>query len=67
VWAGRRPDGRVFAVVAADDADALTALHRPLPHYGWMSYLAFDGAKALLKGIWPAGDSPLRRNLAAPG
>jgi hypothetical protein len=66
VWAGRRPDGRVFAVVAADDADALTTLNRPLPHYGQMSYLAFDGAKALLKGIWPAGESPLRHSLAKP-
>ncbi len=66
VWAGRRPDGRVFAVVAADDADALASLHRPLPHYGRMSYLAFDGARALLKGIWPAGENPLTRSLAQP-
>ncbi len=66
VWAGRRPDGRVFAVVAAADADALTALHRPLPHYGRMSYLAFEGSKALLKGIWPAGKSPLRHSFAKP-
>jgi hypothetical protein len=66
VWAGRRPDGRVFAVVAADDADALASLHRPLPHYGRMSYLAFDGARALLKGIWPAGENPLTRSLAEP-
>ena len=66
VWAGRGPNGRAFAVIAADDADALAALHRPLPHYGRMSYLAFDGAKAVVKGVWPAGDSPLRHGLAKP-
>jgi hypothetical protein len=66
VWTGRRPNGRTFAVVAAVDADALSALDRPLPHYGRTSYLAFDGAKALVKGVWPAGDSPLHRNLTIP-
>jgi hypothetical protein len=66
VWAGRRPNRRPFAVIAADDGDALAALDRPLPHYGRMSYLVFDGGKAVVKGVWPASESPLRRELAKP-
>ncbi len=64
VWTGRRPSGQTYVVVAGDDAAALDALRRSLPHHGGMSYLAFDGAKALAKGVWPVGDSPLRRALA---
>ena len=42
------------AVVSARDAEALTALSRPLPHYGSQSYLVFDGAQAIARGVWPA-------------
>jgi hypothetical protein len=66
VWAGRQANRRPFAVIAADDGDALAALDRPLPHYSRMSYLAFDGGKAVVKGVWPAGKSPLHRDLAKP-
>ena len=54
VWAGRDENGRPYAVVSADDADALAALNRPLPHYGRQSWLSFEGARMLDKGIWPA-------------
>ena len=46
---------------AGDDAAALQALLRPLPHYGRQSWLLFDGARATERGIWPSGDSPLRK------
>jgi aminopeptidase N len=26
---------------------------RPLPHYGAQSYLAFDDARVVSRGIWP--------------
>ncbi|PWC86572.1 peptidase M1 [Azospirillum sp. TSH100] len=61
VWVSRAADGRTALVVSGADAEALTALVRPLPHYGRQSWLVFDGAKAADRGVWPVGDSPLRR------
>ena len=46
--------GAPIAVISARDAPALTALLRPLPHYGAQSYLIFDGSRAIERGIWPA-------------
>ena len=43
-----------MAVVSARDAESLSALVRPLPHYGRRSYVVFDGAKAIEMGVWPA-------------
>jgi len=43
-----------IAVISARDAESLTALLRPLPHYGAQSYLAFDGSRAIESGVWPA-------------
>jgi aminopeptidase N len=43
-----------LAVIAADDAEALRALLRPLPHYGAQSWLVFDQARVVAKGVWPA-------------
>ncbi|TWA86156.1 hypothetical protein FBY14_112102 [Azospirillum brasilense] len=60
VWTARTPQGRPLLVVAADDAAALQALLRPLPHYGRQSWLVFEGVRAVDRGVWPAGDSPLR-------
>ncbi|MFN7087372.1 MAG: M1 family metallopeptidase [Burkholderiales bacterium] len=47
-------DGVPVAVVSARDAASLVALMRPLPHYGAQSYLAFDGSRAIERGVWPA-------------
>jgi len=65
VWTGRRPSGAPFAVIAADDAEALSALVRPLPHYRRIGYAAFDGAKIATRGTWPPGPGPLRKSLSA--
>ena len=43
-----------LAVVSVRDAEALRALARPLPHYGAQSFLAFEGARAIERGVWPA-------------
>jgi hypothetical protein len=43
-----------LAVVSARDAESLRALQRPLPHYGSQSWLVFEGARALERGVWPA-------------
>jgi len=54
VWTIQR-GGSAFppiAVVSARDAESLAALARPLPHYGGQSYLAFDGGRAIERGIW---------------
>ena len=55
VWTIAATDKRPpLAVISARDADALKALARPLPHYGSQSYLAFDGAQVIARGVWPA-------------
>jgi hypothetical protein len=53
-WTLARDDGTALAVVSAQDAEALRALLRPLPHYGSQSWLAFDGSRLLERGVWPA-------------
>jgi len=54
VWTAYQQNGKVLAVVSAESADALRALLGPLPHYGRQSYLIFDAATAVERGIWPA-------------
>ncbi|WP_085557357.1 M1 family metallopeptidase [Azospirillum agricola] len=66
VWTARPAGGAPLLVVSGADAAALQALLRPLPHYGRQSWLVFDGARAADRGVWPVGDSPLRRILAEP-
>lgn len=53
VWTLLRSSGAPVAVVSADDAKALQALVRPLPHYGGQSWLVFTGTKSVDRGIWP--------------
>ncbi len=54
IWAARDGAGRPYAVIAVRDGEALRALQRPLPHYGRQSWLVFDAARAVDKGVWPA-------------
>jgi hypothetical protein len=54
MWTATRADGRTLVVVSARDAEALAALARPLPHYGRQSWVVFDGAKAIDRGVWPS-------------
>jgi aminopeptidase N len=63
VWTARTDTGAGVLVIAADDRAALEALMRPLPHYGRQSYLVFQGREAVERGVWPSGDSPLRRTV----
>jgi len=44
-----------LAVISAQDATALNALQRGLPHYGGQSWLIFEQGRVVDKGIWPAG------------
>jgi len=41
-------------MVSVRDAPSLAALLRPLPHYGRESWLVFEGARAIERGVWPA-------------
>ncbi len=52
VWT-ERDSGVVRLFIVAPDPEALAALGRPLPHYGRQSWLTFDGAKAIARGVWP--------------
>jgi hypothetical protein len=63
-WAAWRPGGIPLVVVAGDDAAALRAVAGPLPHYGGQSFVVFDGARAVDRGLWPPAASPLRVALA---
>jgi aminopeptidase N len=57
VWTAHTPSGRALAVISARDLPALQALARPLPHYGRQSWLVFEGARAVERGVWP-GKAP---------
>ncbi|WP_448191999.1 M1 family metallopeptidase [Azospirillum sp. sgz301742] len=61
VWTARSAQGKPVLVVEAADGAALGALLRPLPHYGRQSWLVFEGGKVTERGVWPAGDSPLKK------
>lgn len=52
-WTASRPQGGSMAVISARDAESLSALVRPLPHYGRRSFVVFDGAKAIESGVSP--------------
>jgi hypothetical protein len=60
-WVASRDGAPPALVVEADDEEALSALLRPLPHYGRQSFLVFDGRRATDKGVWPTGDNALTR------
>lgn len=60
-WTFRDKQDRPWLVVTAQDADALEAVLRPLPHYRSRSYVVFEGAKATGKGVWVPSESPLSR------
>ncbi|MFA7431102.1 MAG: M1 family aminopeptidase [Rhodospirillaceae bacterium] len=64
VWSWRLPDGRPLLVIQADDADALRALIRPLPHYGQDSWLVFKGSQMIDRGMWDPPAEPLRREFS---
>lgn len=52
--------GLTWGLLDAIRPEDLAALGRKVPHYGKYSYLVFDDGENADKGIWPAGDSPLR-------
>jgi len=64
VWTVRAADGRTVVLVSVRDARSLGALSRPLPHYGRESWLVFEGARAIERGVWPA--QPQVWELGAP-
>ena len=61
------PSGAPVAVVSANDAKALEALARPLPHYGGQSWLVFAGSKSVDRGTWPVSGVAVAIKESAPG
>jgi hypothetical protein len=53
VWAATQARWKCAVIISAANAQALQSLQRPLPHYGRQSWLVFDGAKAIDRGVWP--------------
>ena len=43
-----------LAIISGQDAAAINALQRGLPHYGGQSWLIFEQSRVINKGIWPA-------------
>ena len=52
-YAAQAGSGRPYIVVSARDAEALAALTRALPHLGAQSFVVFDGARPIERGVWP--------------
>ena len=52
-----------WGLLDAARPEDVAALGRKVPHYGKYSYLVFDDGNNVDKGIWPAGDSPLRERI----
>jgi hypothetical protein len=54
-WTVREDAGRSpLMVISGKSAEALRAVARPLPHYGTQSWVVFEGARAIERGIWPS-------------
>jgi aminopeptidase N len=53
VWAARDGVGRALVIVAGRDDARLQDIARALPHYGRQSWLVFEGARVIDKGVWP--------------
>ena len=58
-WTAEGPGGTPWLYVSADNPASLEAVLRPLPHYKSRSFVVFDEAKAVRKGLWPVEDSAL--------
>lgn len=53
VWVDRDRAGRPHGVISGQDAAALKALQRGLPHYGKQGWLVFEAGRAVDRGVWP--------------
>jgi aminopeptidase N len=64
-----RNEDLVLVWLSTDKSEAMPGLGRKLPHYGKYSYLAFEGNEPtnILKGQWPAVNSPLSATIAYDG
>ena len=62
-WTARLANNTPLLVVAAESAQLLQSMLRPLPHYGGQSYVLFDGGRAQSRGLWPLSRSSLFRDL----
>jgi hypothetical protein len=60
VIAAKDQTGNPIGVFLPESADIAVTVGRKIPHYSKYSYLSFEGAKNVGKGMWEAGDSPLR-------
>ncbi len=56
----------LLAIISGQDAAALNALQRGLPHYGGQSWLIFEQGRAINKGIWPASTPEIKVASTAP-
>jgi hypothetical protein len=54
VWTSSDDFASPLVVISANDAAALLAMQRALPHYGGKSWLVFEGGQVMDPGIWPA-------------
>lgn len=62
-WVVTGAEGDLTWAVISAAPDQVATVGRKVPHYGKYSYLVFDSGTATAKGIWPAGESPMRVSL----
>jgi hypothetical protein len=60
-----RDENSIVAFIISGDTEPLPSILRKLPHYGRNSYLLFEGDRAVERGTWEIGDSPLRADFVA--
>jgi hypothetical protein len=56
-------DIKKYMVVVTNDSESLPRIGQLVPHYGKYSFLVFKGTRNVGKGQWPAGESPLMKEL----
>nr|WP_282571439.1 M1 family aminopeptidase [Methylonatrum kenyense] len=62
-WTMRTEGGNPVLAVSADNAEAMLPLVHSLPRQARQSWLVYSGRVAIGRGVWPAEDEPLSRDV----
>ncbi|ASP34564.1 M1 family metallopeptidase [Labrenzia sp. VG12] len=66
-WVDKTPSGAPVLLISVNSPEGLQAVSRTLRHYGRQSFVTFADGRAVDRGIWPSGESPLTFPLAGTG
>jgi len=65
-WVDEADGGDTVLLISVDQLEGLQTINRALRHYSRQSFVVFAGGRAVERGIWPSGDSPLSVLLPGP-